>query len=352
MWKKLILGILVILLLGGAFIGWRFFTSNTAFPEKSKYLYIHTGHANYDEVLQTIKDSQYINNPGSFDFLAHRMDLPEKIKAGRYEIKNGMSLSGIVRMLRNGQQAPVKLIITKLRTKEDLAALIGRKFECDSAATIAYMNNTDTVKAYGFDTSTIMATVYPNTYTYFWNTTPDVIFKKFFAEYRAVWTPERKQQAEQLGLSPVKVYTLASIVEEETRYDKEKDTMASVYLNRYNTGMRLQADPTVKFALHDFALKRIYEKHLAVESPYNTYRNTGLPPGPICTPSLVTLDAVLKAAKTKYLYFVASPDFSGRHLYSETYQQHLLNAKAFQKAQDEQQAIRDKKAKEDIGTQK
>lgn len=352
MWKKLILGIIVILLLGGAFIGWRFFTSNTAFPEKSKYLYIHTGHANYDEVLQTIKDSQYIKNPGSFDFLANRMDLPEKIKAGRYEIKSGMSISGIVRMLRNGQQSPVSLIITKLRTKENFAALIGRKFECDSASAIAYMNNLDTVRAYGFDTSNIMATVYPNTYTYFWNTTPDVIFKKLFEEYKEVWTPERKQLAEQLGLRPVQVYTLASIVEEETRYDKEKDTMASVYLNRYNSGMRLQADPTVKFALRDFTLKRIYEKHLAVESPYNTYRVTGLPPGPICTPSLVTLDAVLRAAKTKYLYFVASPDFSGRHLFSETYQQHLLNAKAFQKAQDEQQAIRDKKAKEDTGSQK
>lgn len=347
MWKKLILIVLIILLAGAAFIGWRFFMSNTAFSEKSKYLYIRTGHATYDEVFQTIKDSQLVKNPGSFDFLAHRMDLPEKVKPGRYEIQQNMSLSDIVRMLRNGRQSPVNLVITKLRTKEDLAALIGRKFECDSAAVMEYIRNEDTLKAYGFDTNTIIATVYPNTYTYFWNTTPPAIFKKLYAGYKTVWTPERKQQAEQLGLTPVTAYTLASIVEEETRADNEKGTMASVYLNRYNTGMRLQADPTVKFALRDFALKRIYEKHLAVESPYNTYRNTGLPPGPICTPSLTTLDAVLRAPKTKYLYFVASPDFSGRHIFSETYQQHLLNAKAFQKAQDEQQAI--KKAKEDTG---
>lgn len=347
MWKKLVLIVLIILLAGAAFIGWRFFMSNTTFSENSKYLYIRTGHANYEEVLQTIKDSQFIKNPGAFDFLARRMDLPEKIKPGRYEIKKNMSLSGIVRMLRNGRQSPVNLVITKLRTKEDLAALIGRKFECDSASVIEYLNNADTLRAYGFDTNTIIATVYPNTYTYFWNTTPPAIFKKFYAEYKTVWTPDRKQLAARLGLTPVTAYTLASIVEEETRDNEEKDTIASVYLNRYNIGMRLQADPTVKFALRDFSLKRIYEKHLAVESPYNTYRNAGLPPGPICTPSLATLDAVLRAPTTKYLYFVASPDFSGRHIFSETYQQHLVNAKAFQQAQDVQQAI--KKAKEERG---
>jgi UPF0755 protein len=349
MWKKLILGLLVILLAGAAFIGWRFFTSNTAFSEKSKYLYIHTGHATYEEVFQTIQDSQLVKNPGSFDFLAGRMDLAEKLKAGRYEIKNGMSLSTIVRMLRNGQQSPVNLVIIKLRTKEDLAALIGRKFECDSASVMDYISNPDTLHFYGFDTNTIMATVYPNTYTYFWNTTPSAIFRKLFSEYKTVWTPERKRQAEQLGLEPIAAYTLASIVEEETRNDEEKDTIASVYLNRYNRGMRLQADPTVKFALHDFALRRIYEKHLTVESPYNTYRNKGLPPGPICTPSLATLDAVLHTPKTNYLYFVASADFSGSHVFSENYEEHLIKARAFQKALDEQQAIKRQKAKEETG---
>lgn len=350
MWKKLILIILIVLLAGAAFIGWRFFMSNTNFSEQRKYLYIRTGQAHYEAVLQTMQDSQFVKNPGSFDFLARRMELPEKIKPGRYEIRKNMSLSDIVRMLRNGQQAPVNLVITKLRTREDLAALIGRKFECDSAAVMAFMTNSDTLFKNGFDSNTIMTAVYPNTYTYFWNTTPSAIFKKFFAEYNTVWTPGRKQQAAALQLTPSQAYILASIVEEETRASNEKDTMASVYLNRYYSGMRLQADPTVKFALRNFALKRIYEKHLAVESPYNTYRNAGLPPGPICTPSLNTLDAILRAPKTKYLYFVASPDFSGRHVFSETYQQHLVNARAFQQAQNEQEAIR--KAKEDLGTDK
>jgi UPF0755 protein len=345
MWKKLILTLLIILLAGAAFIGWRFFMSNTAFSEKNKYLYIRTGHATYDEVLQTIKDSQYIKSPGSFDFLANRLDLPEKIKPGKYEIRKGMSLSDIVRMLRNGQQSPVNLVITKLRTKESLAGMIGRRFECDSASVMEYMRNEDTLKHYGFDTNTIIATVYPNTYTYFWNTTPSAIFKKLFAEYKTVWTPERIQQAQSLNLTPVQAYTVASIIEEETNNNSEKDTMASVYLNRYYAGMPLQADPTVKFALRDFSLKRIYEKHLLVESPYNTYRNKGLPPGPICTPSLLTLDKVLQSPKTKYLYFVVSPDLS-RHIFTEDYKDHMVYAREFHKSMDERAK---RKAKEDTG---
>lgn len=345
MWKKLILTLLIILLAGAAFIGWRFFMSNTAFSEKNKYLYIRTGHATYDEVLQTIKDSQFVKNPGSFDFLANRLDLPEKVKPGKYEIKKGMSLSAIVRMLRNGQQSPVNLVITKLRTKESLAGMIGRRFECDSASVMEYMRNEDTLKHYGFDTNTIIATVYPNTYTYFWNTTPSAIFKKLFAEYKTVWTPERTRQAQSLNLTPVQVYTVASIIEEETNNNSEKDTMASVYLNRYYAGMPLQADPTVKFALRDFSLKRIYEKHLLIESPYNTYRNKGLPPGPICTPSLVTLDKVLQSPKTKYLYFVVSPDLS-RHIFTENYKDHMVYAREFHRSMDERAK---QKAKEDTG---
>lgn len=348
MWKKVLLSILAIVLILAAFIGWRFFLSNTPSDQKSRYLYIRTGHANFEEVLQTVRDSQYVNNPGSFAWLARRMDLPDMLKPGRYEIKKGMSLSGIVRMLRNGQQAPVNFTINKVRTKEDLAEMIGRKFECDSAEVMAYMNNPDTVAAYGFDTSTIMATVYPNTYTYFWNSTPDVVFRKFYAEYKKVWTPARIQQATQLGLSPVKAYTLASIIEEETQNNREKDTMASVYLNRYHAGMPLQADPTVKFALRNFGLKRIYEKHTAVESPYNTYRNKGLPPGPICTPSLVTLDKVLGSPKTDYLYFVVSPDLT-KHIFTSNYKDHLVYAKAFHKSMDERAAK--KKAQEDTGSQ-
>lgn len=338
MFRKLVISVLIIAVLAGTIAGWQFFTSNTAFSEKSKYLYIRTGHATWPEVMKTLRDSNLINSPAAFDLLATKLEVPEKLKAGRYELKKGMSLMDIARMLRNGRQAPVKLIITKFRTKEQLAGFLGRKMEIDSADVVAYY--TDSLQSYGFDSNTVMAMLYPNTYSYFWNASVGDVFEKFQAEYKRVWTDERRNQARKLGLTPIQAYTLASIVEEETQNLEEKDTIASVYLNRLNKGMRLQADPTIKFAMKDFTLKRIYLKYLSVESPYNTYMNKGLPPGPICTPSLQTLDAVLQQPQTNYLYFVAKSDFSGRHVYTETYDQHLKVAKEFQQALDIEQQKR------------
>lgn len=346
--RKLIIGFLLAIVLLILFISRSFFSSATGFSEKSKYLYIQSAKATYSDVLNTLKDSQFIRNESAFSFLANRMNLKENIKAGRYEIKKGMSVFEIAKLIKNGQQSPVNLVITKVRTKEDFATFIGKRFECDSMDVIRFMNSNDSLKKYALDTNTVITGIFPNTYQLFWNAAPPAIFKKLFNEAVTVWTNERKQLATAHGLSPTEVYILASIVEEETRATDEKGTMASVYINRYKKGMRLQADPTVKFALRDFSLKRIYEKHLAVESPYNTYRNTGLPPGPICTPSLETLDAVLHSPSTNYLYFVAKSDFSGRHVFSETYEEHLKNAREFQQALDREQKI--KAAKEDTGS--
>ena len=332
--RKIVLALLGIIVLAGLFIGWRFFMSNTSFSQKSKFLYIRTGHATRQELMNTIQTDTLISNPGSFEFIANRMDVWEKLSPGKYEIKKGTSLFDLARILRNGRQSPVNLVITKLRTKEDLASLIGRKFECDSASVISYMDNPDTLRTYGLDTNTVMTVVFPNTYTYFWNSEPQTIFKKFFAERNRIWTDERKSLAAERGLTPASAYTLASIVEEETNANDEKGNIASVYRNRISKGMRLGADPTVKFALRDFGLKRIYEKHLDVVSPYNTYRNYGLPPGPICTPSLRTLDEVLHSPNTNYLFFVAKSDLSGKHLFTETYEDHIKYAKEYRKALD------------------
>jgi UPF0755 protein len=264
------------------------------------------------------------------------------VKAGKYEIRKDMSLLNIVRMLHNGRQAPVRLVITKLRTRESLAALIGRKLECDSARTMHFFESNDSLASYGLDSNTFMTAVFPDTYTYFWNTSPGAVYGKMFGVYKAWWTPERRQRAQELGLNPAKAYILASIIEEETNKDEDKAKIASVYLNRLAKGMKLGADPTVKFALHDFELKRIYDKHLKTASPYNTYLNAGLPPGPICTPSQRTLEAVLAAPKTDYLYFVARPDFSGYSNFSTNFKDHMQFAHEFQKAQDVQKAIRAK----------
>jgi len=339
--KKIILSAVVLLLLVFAFMGWRFFGPATAFTGEKYTLYIHSN-SSFQQVVDTLQADTVLKSPGFFKWTAARMDLTENVKAGKYEIRKDMSLLNIVRMLRNGRQAPVHLTITKIRTRETLASFIGRKFECDSISVMRYMDNKDSMAALGVDTNTILTIVMPNTYTYFWNTTPSTILRKMYGNSKAWWTPERRQQASARGLTPIEVYILASIIEEETNKQDDKGKIASVYLNRMAHGMKLGADPTVKFALRNFELKRIYDKYLKVESPYNTYRYAGLPPGPICTPSQQTLEAVLTAPRTDYLYFVAKADFSGYSNFAATYTQHLQYAKEYQEALDVEMAIRAK----------
>ena len=331
--KKAVIFVLALILIAGAWLGWQLIGSATAFEGKNYYLLIKTG-SNYQDLRQLLEKDQVLSSPSVFDMLAKKLDYPQRVKAGRYNIKKGMSLVDIVRMLKNGLQDPVNLVITKLRTREDLASLVGRKFECDSASFMAYINNTDSLHAFQLDSNTVMTSVFPDTYTYFWNTTPAKIFTKLRSNYESFWTADRQRRAKEHGLTPQTAYTLASIVEEETLKKDDKGKIASVYLNRMAKGMRLGADPTVKFALRQFGLKRIYEKHLAVESPYNTYRVAGLPPGPICTPSVQTIDAVITAPATNYIYFVAKASLDGYSNFAETYQEHLKYAKEYQQALD------------------
>jgi UPF0755 protein len=336
--KKLVLALLLLIFIIAATGGYLIFGPATAFTSAKHDLYIHTG-MNFTQLDSMITKDDLLSHPAVFNWLANRFSYPENMKAGKYEISRGMNLFSLLKMLRNARQVPVNLVITKLRTREDLAAMIGRKYECDSAAFMAYINNADTLSAYGLDTNTVMTMVFPNTYTYFWNTTASRIFRKLVLASDAFWTPERLQEAESRHLNRTTAYILASIVEEETNRKTDKPKIASVYLNRLSSGMRLAADPTVKFALRRFDLKRVYEKYLLVESPYNTYRNAGLPPGPICTPSPESLEAVLEAPQTKYLYFVAKPDFSGYSNFAETFAEHMQNAREYQKALDEQMKI-------------
>ena len=294
--------------------------------------------------MDSLAANKIMNHEVIFEWLAERMGYWDNIRPGKYEIKKGTSVLSLVRMLRNGQQTPVNLVIKKLRTKEDFARLVGNRFECDSADMIAFFSCiTEAITKAGLTSETVMTAILPDTYTYLWNTTPQKIFAKLKQEHDKFWNTERKNKASQLGLTPVTATILASIVEEETTAQKEKGTVASVYLNRIAKGMPLQADPTVKFALKDFGLKRIYEKHLSVESPYNTYRNTGLPPGPICTPQKKTIEAVITAPQTDFIYFVASPAFDGTHDFSVTYGEHLLKAKKYQQALNRQDSIRKNK---------
>lgn len=334
--KKIIGFLVIIIFVIVAVFAWLIFGSATSFSENKKSLLVHSGKSDEASVMAYVRENNLLAHPELFEWMATRMDVWIRLKPGRFEIKKGESLLNITRMLRNNRQTPVKLVINKLRTKSDLASVISKNFEADSTDVINFINNTDSAAKLNVNEYTFMTVVIPNTYTLYWNTAPGKIFRRLKSERDAFWQKnDRIAKAEKLGFTPDQVYTIASIVEEETNQQDEKGNVASVYINRYRTGMRLGADPTIKFALQDFGLKRIYEKYLQVQSPYNTYKNVGLPPGPICTPSSKTIDAVLSSPKTNYMYFVARSDFSGHHTFSSNYAEHLQHAKEYQKALDE-----------------
>jgi len=334
--KKVIISLILIAIVIAAIAAWIFVGPATSFTNSKKYLFIRTGEADPASVINTITKDDLVEHPGAFEWLANRLNLWDRLKPGRYEIKKGESLLSIVRKLRNNQQSPVNFVINKIRTNEDLAHLISKNFEADSLSVISYINNTDSLQQLSVDENTLMTLVIPNTYTMYWTTKTSRIFQRLKTERDNFWEKnDRSKKAKSMGFTPTEIYTIASIVEEETNKHDEKGNVASVYINRLKKGMPLGADPTIKFALKDFSLKRIYEKHLQVASPYNTYRNRGLPPGPICTPSSKTIDAVLNAPETDYTFFVAKSDFSGYHTFSTTYAEHLQNAKEYQRALNE-----------------
>ncbi len=336
MFKRILVWFLLVVFITLILAAWKIFGPATIFTEKSTFIYIPTEKANRETIEQVFSDGTILRSPSVFNMVAGRLGYWEKVKPGRYEIKKGMNVLDVVRMLRNGKQAPVNLVINKFRTKEDFARYAGRLLECDSASIMNFFLDNDSLQKFDLDTNTVMTAVVPNTYTMYWNISASRLFKRLFSEQQQFWTAERKSKAAKIGLNPREVYTLASIVEEETNKNDEKPLIASVYLNRLSKGMRFSADPTVKYALRDFEIKRIFLKHIdaSATSPYNTYRQPGLPPGPICTPSIKSIDGVLDAATTDYLYFCAKPDFSGSHVFTSNDKEHMENARAYQRALD------------------
>jgi len=330
-----ILSILFLLaLVAGAFAAYKTFGPNTGNLSRGEYLYIRTG-STYQDVKQALSEGGYVSDIWSFDMLAGYAKYPAHVHPGKYKIEPGMSNYNMLRMLRNGRQTPVKLVINKLRTKKDFSSLVGKHLEADSTVILQMLNDPAFAANYDLDTNTIMCAVMQDTYDFYWNTRADTAFKKIAKNYRRFWTEERKQEAKDQGLSQVQAITLASIIDEESNKNDEKPNIASTYLNRLHKGMALQADPTVKFAIGDFTIRRITGVHLEVNSPYNTYTNTGLPPGPICTPSVSSIEAVLKAPQTNYLYFCAKPDFSGYHNFAAGYEEQMKNAHLYQQALNE-----------------
>lgn len=299
--------------------------------EKETYLYIRTG-SSYSNVIETLAENHYVKDTASFNWLAKKMGYPEHIKPGRYLIEDDMSNRKLLTMLRSGTQKPVKLVFHNIRTVFQLAGVISKQIEADSSDLANILTSKSKAEDYGFTKEAFIAMFIPNTYEFYWNTSAEEFCEKMHKEYKKFWNDTRREKAKEIDYTPVEITTIASIVEEETQYNPEKPTIAGVYINRLKRGMALQADPTVKFAVGDFAIKRVLNKHLAILSPYNTYRQPGLPPGPICIPSTTTLNAVLNYQRHEYLYFCAKADFSGSHTFAKTIEQHNINAKEYWKA--------------------
>lgn len=330
--KKILFLLLVVFTALAGWIVWGVF-GPTLNEQKGPYFYLPTT-VDKEAALAKLTSEKIISTSRWASYLLDFSQV-KNIKAGRYKIKKGMSVFQLVRNLKNGKHTPVKLVINKIRTREELAGLIGERIDSkiDSMELITYLKNNDSLAFFSVDTNQILSLVMPYTYELNWSENPKQIMSRFEQSWNQFWTPSNKEKAKKLGLSPLDVSSLAAIVEEETNHPEDRYKIASTYLNRLKIGMKLQADPTAKYASRNFKLNRILYGHLAIASPYNTYQNTGLPPGPICTPSLQAIQAVLDAPKTDYLFFVASWKFDGSTIFSPTYKQHQRYVQLFHDAQ-------------------
>lgn len=336
MFKKIIISILLIGIGIGAYIGYTMYTriympNVTLTKSKTAYFYIKTG-SNFTDVANGLYEGGYIKNRTSFEWVSQKKsNFTENIKSGKYLLKEGMSNNELVDLLRSGKQEPVKLSFDHIRTVKELAGKVSREIEADSISIYNLLTDSDFVSKYGLDNKTILTLFIPDTYDFYWNTSAEEMVKKMAQEYKSYWTDERKQKAKAMSLSQSEVSILASIVQSEqsVRAD-ERPRVAGLYINRLKIGMRLQSDPTVIYAVGDFEIERVTGKHLAIESPYNTYRNSGLPPGPIVLPSIKSLDAVLNHEKHHYIYMCAKEDFSGYHNFAVNFSEHQINARKFQ----------------------
>ena len=285
---------------------------------------------NIDSVLAKVGNATHAGMQlKAFKALASVTGYAGNIRTGHYEITPSTGCLRLLRNMKNGLQKPIRITIPTVRTNERLAAELGKRLMLDSTDFIELFKDSSRCAEYGCDTFSIMGLFIPNTYEMYWNIPLDRFMLRIKKESTAFWTPERLKKAEASSLTPLQVVTLASIIDEETANNAEKPDIAAMSLNRLRKGMPLQADPTIKFATRQFQLRRIYHNMLFVKSPYNTYKNTGLPPGPIRIPSVAGIDAVLNNRQHDYLYMCAKEDFSGTHRFARTYSEHLTNAKRY-----------------------
>ncbi|MGN0000940.1 MAG: endolytic transglycosylase MltG [Marinilabiliaceae bacterium] len=307
--------------------------------QQKEHLYIPTG-STLDDVTNLLNLKGWLADEDAFSLMASLMSYGPDVRPGRYALQADMSARTLVAMLRSGNQDPVNVTFNGVRNLNKLAGMLTRNLETDSASLVALMADTAFVTRCGFTQPTLPALFLPDTYQVWWNIDPEDLMLRLRKEYDKFWTKERLQKADSLKLSPVEVATLASIVEEESNDLEDQKIIAGLYLNRLRIGMPMQACPTLKFAMGNFAVKRIVNADMEIDSPYNTYKHVGLPPGPIRVASKRGIDAVLNYTPNDYLFMCARPDGSGKHDFAKTLAQHQRNANTYHKALNKRKIYR------------
>ncbi len=345
--KKLIFFLLfsVLLISFGYYAYQIVYTPNILVGKQPRPLVIPRG-AHFKDVQDLLHKGDYTQDLISFSFLSKLMDYDEQVKPGRYLLQPNQSNIQAIRLLRAGIQEPVKITFNNVRLISDLSEKITRNLNMKSeefeAALIKFaMNNSS-----GFNKDNVLTMFIPNTYEVYFNVSPDELVDRMHDEFKKFWNEERRRKAEAVGLTPVEVSILASIVQAESVKHDEAPIIAGLYINRLKKDIPLQADPTLVFAVGDFTLKRVLNEHKEIDSPYNTYRNRGLPPGPVNMPEIFAIDAVLNYKKSDYLYMCAKEDFSGRHNFTHSYRQHINNAQKYQQALTREMRIGAQKRKQ------
>lgn len=328
--KKVVLALIAVLVAAGLVSSWLMLSAFSSLEGKA-YLFVDKDD-NLDSVYVKLQKSGKPNQMAGIRMGAFFSNYKNHIRPGRYAIGEGLSSLSIVRSLRGGRQVPVNLVVPVVHTLNDMAGRLTNNLAMDSVTFMSTVYDPVILKELDVDTASVAALFIPNTYQVYWDISPKDLMLRMKSEHDKFWNEERRELAEKIGYSPLEVSIIASIVEQESANENERPMIAGMYVNRLKTGMKLQADPTVKFALGDFGLRRIMHNHLLVDSPYNTYKYEGLPLGPICVPSINAIESVLNYVKHPYLYMCAKEDFSGTHNFAETYDEHLKNARKYAEA--------------------
>ncbi len=315
------------------FYGYQLFFASNFLVQKteSQFLYIPKG-AGFGQVKDSLEARKIVHDFLAFAFVSKLLGYQENVKPGAYEIRPNEANWSVIKRLRAGRQTPIRLTFNTIRTKIQLAERMGNKLELESTDLLTLLENPEVQARYQVNSENIISLFIPDTYEVYWTISPEALLEKMAAAYKKFWNAERLAKAENLKLQPEQIMTLASIVQSETNKTDEMPRVAGVYLNRLAIGMPLQADPTVVFAVGDFSIKRVREGHKKADSPYNTYKYTGLPPGPIAIPVRQAVDAVLNREQHDFLFFCAREDFSGYHNFTKDFNQHLKNARIYQEA--------------------